>query len=165
MTSFVDVRHDVWIDAPRELVRDQFADLDHHMETGVHPTLAFRRLADDARGHVRYEQVVRLLGIRQRDVFERRHLRDGTMVDTSVEGFNRGGTLTFSFERELRDGRMGTLVMIDIRLPLPAVVGPMVRGLVAAQVRREVQRAAQQDKVDLESGRYAGPVRSRLRAA
>jgi hypothetical protein len=164
MRSFVDVRHDVWIAASRELVRAQFADLDHHIQTGVHPTLTLRRLQDGPRG-VRYEQVVRLLGIRQRDVFERRFLRDGTMVDLSVDGFNKEGSITVSFERETRDGRPGTLVMLDVRVPLPRLIGPLIRPLVAARVAAEVRRAAEQDKFDLEDGRYAGPVRSRLRAA
>lgn len=166
MRSFVDVRHDVWIDAPRDLVRDQFGDLDHHIRNGVHPGVRLRRLAPDAHGRQRFEQEVRLFGLlRQRDVFERRHLRDGTIVDTSLEGSNRGGTITASFERVAREGRLGTLVMLDLRVPLPRLVSALARPLVARAVRRELERALAEDKADLEAGRYAGPARARLRAA
>lgn len=155
MSTFLEMRHDVWIDAPRDLVRDHFADLDHHVETGVHPEIGLRRLDPDERGRTRFEQVVRLLGRRRRDVFERRHLPDGSIVDTSVEGAHRGGTVTVAFEREAREGRLGTLVMIDLRLPLPPVVGPVLRPMAAAQLRRLLQRAGEEDRRDLESGRYA----------
>jgi len=37
-----------------------------------------------------------LLGLRQRDVFERRIAPDGSIEDRSVEGFNRGGSLSFA---------------------------------------------------------------------
>lgn len=174
MTPFAEVRHEEWIAAAVPRVRAQFADLQHHIDAKVHPKLEFRILppgdgaqradlraagtsAETAAGApvvARYEQRVRLLGITQRDVFERRFTADGRMVDTSVEGFNRGGSLSFTFEPERRDGTEGTLVQITIRLPLPPVVGALLRPLLQAQVRKEVAAAAAEDKHDIEVRGY-----------
>lgn len=155
MPSFAEVSHDEWIAAPEARVRSQFADLEHHIATGVHPKLALRVLgALGPAGELHYEQRVKLLGITQRDVFERRFTADGAMVDTSIAGFNKGGSLAFRFTPERRGGREGTCVNITIRLPLPPLVGPLVRPLLQAQVRREVRAAAAEDKYDLEVRGY-----------
>ena len=94
MRAFTEVQHEIWIAAAAATVRSQFADLDHHIRTNVHPKLRLEILHKDAQT-ARYVQEVKLLGIRQRDVFERRFEPDGTMTDTSVEGFNQGGSLRF----------------------------------------------------------------------
>ena len=80
MPRYAAVRHEEWIAAPTDVVRAQFADLDHHIRAGVHPKLRFEVLGRDG-GTVRYLQEVTLLGIRQRDVLERRLQPDGTIVD------------------------------------------------------------------------------------
>ena len=162
MTRCAEVTHREWIAAPVEQVRAQFADLDHHIAAGVHPKLKFEVL-QRGRERVRFVQVVRLLGITQRDVFEREFATDGTMTDTSIEGFNKGGSLVFRFEPEWRDGRRGTAVTITIRLPLPPVVGRLLRRPLEAQVRREVRAAAAEDKFDIEVRGY--PAASRAAAA
>jgi len=168
MPRFAEVRHEEWIAAPESRVRAQFADLQHHIDAGVHPKLSFRILEQQAvaraagRGgpgeggavSARYEQRVRLLGITQRDVFERRFTPDGRMVDTSVEGFNRGGSLGFAFTPERRGAVEGTRVDITIRLPLPPVVGALLRPLLEAQVRKEVAAAAAEDRHDIEVRGY-----------
>ena len=156
MAGFVEVRHEEWIAAQRARVCAQFADLDHHIRHHVHPKLRFEPLPPAADGTPRFAQEVRLLGIRQRDVFERRIGADGEISDLAVEGFNRGGTLHFGFAQEVRDGRDGTRVEITVRLPLPPLIGPLLRPLLAWQIRREVRTAALQDKHDLEVRGYAG---------
>ena len=153
MTRFVEVHHDEWIAADLQLVKSQFADLEHHIEANVHPKLRFQVLQQSSR-RARYVQEVKLLGIRQRDVFERRFEPDGTMTDTSVEGFNKDGSLRFRFAEQHEDGRIGTRVTIDIKLPLPPVVGRLIKPLLDAQVRREVHAAAQEDKRDIEVRGY-----------
>jgi hypothetical protein len=154
MSEFVEVRHEEWIAAALARVCAQFADLQHHIERNVHPKLRFRPLPPAADGTPRFAQEVRLLGIRQRDVFERRIGADGRILDRAVEGFNRGGSLQFDFAQEVRDGRDGTRVEITVRLPLPPVPGRLLRPLLAWQLRREVRRAALQDKHDLETRGY-----------
>lgn len=153
MTRFAEVVHREWIAAPVETVRAQFADLDHHIRRNVHPKLHFEVLQRRPRG-ARFVQEVKLLGIRQRDVFERSIDADGRIVDRSVEGFNRGGSLSFGFAPASALGRPGTEVQITIRLPLPPVVGPLVRPLLESQIRKEVRAAALEDKRDIESAGY-----------
>jgi hypothetical protein len=153
MPGFVEVRHDEWIAAPIETVRAQFTDLDHHIAVNVHPKLRFEVLERGPR-HARFVQHVKLLGLRQRDVFDRRIGDDGNFVDTSVEGFNRGGTLSFGFVPRSHDGRSGTDVSITIRLPVPPLIGGLVKPLLARQVRQELLAAVAQDKHDLEVRGY-----------
>lgn len=162
MPRFVEVEHRVGIAAPADVVRAQFGDIDHHIRAGVHPKLAFRTLASGT-GRMRFEQRVRLLGITQRDVFEREWLADGSMRDTSVEGFNRGGSLHFVFSPATAEGRSGTEVTIRVRLPLPALLG-WLAPLLRAQVRREVAAAASEDKADIEQRGYV-PARPTTAAA
>lgn len=164
MPRFAEVTHLEWIAAPPETVRAQFADLQHHIATGVHPRLRFE-LLESGPTHARFVQEVRLLGVRQRDVFERHLAADGSMTDTSVEGFNRGGTLHFRFAPRTRAGAAGTEVSITIRLPLPPLVGPLVRPLLQAQVRKELAAAAAEDKHDIEVRGYPSAVRRLARAA
>jgi hypothetical protein len=157
MPRFAEVSHEEWIAAGESSVRSQFADLRHHIDVGVHPKLQFRILEQGpgiGSGPARYEQRVKLLGITQRDVFERRFTPDGRMLDTSVEGFNRGGSLSFRFTPERRGAVDGTCVHITIRLPLPPLVGPLLRPLLEAQVRKEVAAAAAEDKHDIEVRGY-----------
>lgn len=162
MTRFAEVIHREWIAAPIDTVRAQFADLDHHIERNVHPKLRFEVLQRRARG-ARFVQEVRLLGIRQRDVFERSIEPDGSIEDRAVEGFNRGGSLSFRFSPKTFEGRAGAEVEIVIRLPLPPVVGALVRPLLEAQIRKEVRAASLEDKRDIESFGY--PVARRAMAA
>ncbi|HJV68575.1 hypothetical protein [Ideonella sp.] len=153
MTRYAEVRHDEWIAADLGTVRSQFADLEHHIEANVHPKLGLRVLQQTAR-RARYIQEVTLLGIRQRDVFEREFGADGSMTDTSVEGFNKGGSLHFEFGPETRGDRAGTVVSVTIRLPLPPVVGALIRPLLEGQIRRELLAAVAEDKHDLEVRGY-----------
>lgn len=153
MSRFAEVTHAEWIGAPVATVRRQFADLQHHIAADVHPKLALRVL-DPRDGRTRFEQRVRLLGLTQRDVFERRFAPDGTMTDESVEGFNKGGSLVFRFTPEPRGGREGTVVEVTIRLPLPPLLGTLLRPLLEAQVRRELMAAVAEDRHDLEVRGY-----------
>jgi hypothetical protein len=153
MPRFAEVTHCQWIAAAPDAVRAQFADVEHHIRTNVHPKLRFELPERRARG-ARFVQEVRLLGVRQRDIFERSIEPDGTIEDVSVEGFNRGGRLSFRFTPEHMEGVPGTRVEITVRLPLPPVIGPLVRPLLEAQIRKEVRAAALEDKFDLEQRGY-----------
>jgi hypothetical protein len=75
------------------------------------------------------------------------------MIDTSVEGFNKGGSLSFRFTPAMREGRDGTDVQVTIRLPIPPLLG-FLRPLLEAQVRRELLAAVAEDKHDIEVRGY-----------
>ena len=160
MRQFAEVLHSIDINAPIEAVRSQFADLDHHIGSNVHPKLSFEILQRRANG-ARFVQVVRLLGIRQRDVFERTINADGSIHDLSVDGFNKDGSLDFRFEPVQTYASAGTSsatppgtrVSIAIRLPVPPLLG-WLKPLLVSQIRREVSAAALEDKFDLEIRGY-----------
>jgi hypothetical protein len=164
MPRYAEVRYPFWIAAPLETVRAQFADLKHHIADNVHPKLRFEILQQTAQG-ARYVQEVKLLGIKQRDVFERTFAADGTMTDTSVEGFNKGGSLSFAFTPQVEGGRAGTRIEVTVRLPLPPVIGPLIRPLLVRQVWNEVHTAAMQDKEDIEVRGYVPKPTEGLRLA
>jgi hypothetical protein len=154
MPRFVEVTHSQWIAAPVPIVRAQFADLDHHIRRNVHPKLRFE-VIEQRRHGARFLQEVRLLGIRQRDVFERSLEADGSIEDRAVAGFNRGGTVSFRFEPQTVGGHDGTHAVISVRLPLPPLIGALLRPLLEAQIRRELRAAALEDKADIEQRGYA----------
>lgn len=158
MPGFAEVSHSIWIAAPVATVRSQFGDLDHHIHRNVHPKLAFQKLGEFD-GGLRFAQEVRLLGITQRDTFERRWLPDGSIRDTSIEGFNKNGSLHFRFAEAAQGGQPGTEVGITIRLPLPPLLG-WLAPVLKAQVRKEVTAAALEDKADIEQRGYRAPLRA-----
>jgi hypothetical protein len=143
MSMFAEVEHHIWIAAPLPTVRSQFGDLDHHVRHNVHPKLRFEAL-EKGPGYLRFMQEVRLLGLKQRDIFERQWLPDG---------FNKGGTLDFNFTESARGGHAGTEVGITIRLPVPPLLG-WLTPVLQSQVRKEVKAAAFEDKYDLEQRGY-----------
>jgi hypothetical protein len=150
MSRTVEVHHTIWIHAPVETVQSQFSDLYHHIDANVHPKLRFEVLAHEPR-RARFRQEVKLLGFRQRDVFERTIADDGSITDVSVDGFNKGGSLHFGFVPKAAEGRDGTEVDITIRLPVPPLMG-WLSPLLEKQVRSEVTVAALEDKRDIEKG-------------
>jgi hypothetical protein len=146
---FAEVHQSAFIAAPPDMVQRQFADLEHHIRTNVHPNLTFKVLAQHDTS-ARYVQEVRLLGLTQRDVFDREILRHGSIRDVSIEGFNKGGELRVDFASEGK----GTRVDLLIRLPLPPVVGGLLRPLLERQIKRAVAAAIAEDKYDLEVRGY-----------
>lgn len=156
MPRTVEVTHRIWIDAAPATVRSQFADVQHHIDANVHPKLRFELLVREPR-RARFYQEVRLLGLRQRDLIERHIDDDGTIHDRSIDGFNKGATLDFSFRPETQQGRSGTRVDILIRLQAPPLLG-WLAPLLRRQVLAETVAAADQDKRDIEAGYRPSPL-------
>jgi hypothetical protein len=149
MARTVEVKHQVWIAASPATVQAQFADLYHHIDANVHPNLRFHVLVQEPSA-ARFEQQVKLLGMWQRDVFDRTIDEDGSIHDESIEGFNKGGTLDFKFAPAAQSGRAGTMVDITIRIPTPPLLG-WLAPVLKKQVTREVTTASLQDKNDIEN--------------
>ena len=152
MSRTVEIHDRIWIHAPVATVQSQFADLYHHIDTNVHPKLRFEVLAMEPR-RARFRQEVKLLGFKQRDLFERSISDDGSIHDVSVEGFNKGGSLDFTFNPKASEGKEGTEVDITIKLPVPALMG-WLAPLLKKQVQREVTAGLLEDKFDLEQRGY-----------
>ena len=150
MPRTVEVDYEIWIGAPVRDVQSQFADIQHHIDANVHPKLRFEVLAQEPR-RARFTQEVTLLGIRQRDLFERRIDDDGSIHDESIDGFNKGGRMDFRFLPQAQGGRPGTLVGIRITLQTPPLLG-FLAPLLKKQVLKEVAAASLEDKRDIEGG-------------
>jgi len=155
MARTVEVHHEIWIAAPPATVQAQFADVQHHIDANVHPKLRFELLVREPR-RARFYQQVKLLGMWQRDLFERHIDDDGSIHDRSIDGFNKGGTLDFRFTPETQDGRAGTRVDILIRLPTPPMLG-WLAPLIQRQALGETIAAAAEDKRDIEAGYRPSP--------
>jgi len=160
MGRTVEVNYQLWIDAPPATVRSQFTDIQHHIDVNVHPKLKFELLAQEPT-RARFTQEVRLLGMKQRDLFDRRIDADGSIHDVSIEGFNKGGTMDFRFIPAVEGGRSGTRLEATIRLQTPPLLG-WLAPVLKAQVIREVNAASMEDKRDIEHGYQPS---SRLAAA
>jgi hypothetical protein len=150
MARTVEVNYQLWIDASPATVRSQFADIQHHIDVNVHPKLKFELLAQEP-NRARFTQEVRLLGMKQRDLFDRRIDPDGSIHDVSIEGFNKGGTIGFRFVPAVEGGRNGTRLEATIRLKTPPLLG-WLAPVLKAQVQREVNAASTEDKRDIEHG-------------
>ncbi|HVZ42978.1 MAG TPA: hypothetical protein VHA82_04130 [Ramlibacter sp.] len=152
MRKTVEVDYSLWIAAPLKTVQSQFADLQHHIDANVHPKLRYELLAQEPR-RARYRQEVKLLGMRQADLMDRRIDDDGSIHDESIDGFNKGAKIDFRFEPKLQSGQAGTEVHVKLRLQTPPFMG-LLAPLLKKQVWKETDAAARQDKADIEGGHY-----------
>jgi hypothetical protein len=50
--------------------------------------------------------------------------------------------------------KTGTRVDVAVRIPLPPIIGPLLRPVFAAQIRKQTKTATEQDRVDLEQQRF-----------
>lgn len=153
MHCSLEVSHEEWIAAPLAVVRAQFADLHHHIAAGVHPKLRFEIISLGER-RARFVQEERLLGIRQRDVFERVIAADRLgMVDTAITGPHRGRSLSFRFTPGTRAGRDATLVAVKVSMPVPRWLG-VLHPLWRVQIRRKLIATMEEDRHDIEVRGY-----------
>ena len=58
------------------------------------------------------------------------------------------------FEPGPAGARPSTRVEIVVKLPLPPLIGPLVKPLLEAAIRREVRAAAAEDQTDIEQRGY-----------
>ncbi len=181
------------IDAPVEIVRQQFADVAHHAVTGLHRGVRFDVIDDDGRT-CRYHQISRVGPLRLRQELRLERTVAGPLVNTITAGQFAGGTITFeitTFEittcenatfditgddmtgnaeiptdelptDEIPTDELGTdehstnpsaCVTATLEAPVRApqrFAAPILR----RTVRRALLRALEEDRVDLESGRY-----------
>jgi hypothetical protein len=150
LVAVLDVVRSVEIDADAAMVRRQFGDVAHHASALVHRGVSFEVLADDAT-RCRYRQVSRVGPLRLRQEFELQRTEDGPMVNRIVSGQFTGGAITFDVAR-VDDRRASVTARLTASLSGPmAVLAPVLR----RQVGKQLAAALDEDKHDLESGRYA----------
>ena len=151
MSRFIDIQHDEWVAAGPDVVRAHYTDLDHRQVARVHPCERLRQLPPGPTGP-RYECLVRRGWRLTRDVYQREHRADGSIVDTCVAGSHWGRAITARFWRRNDGARPGTLVELTVTQPLRPVVGALVARWIRRRVEQALRDAAREDKLDVERG-------------
>lgn len=146
--SMWEISERIRIDRPVEVVRAQFADVAHHEANPPHHGVTFRVLHDSPEA-CEYEQVTRIGPVRsrQRLVLDRTHADH--QVNRIVAGPFRGGTITFDVGP---DGDGAEVVATVCHEPGPGV--RLLAPLLSRVLRRSLAGALEEDRVDLEYGRY-----------
>ena len=132
-----------------DVVRRHFSDVEHHMRNGVHPAVDFTPLPD-LEGECRFRKTIHILGIPIVDDVVLKRQPDGSITEDSVAGPSTGMRLVSSFRA---DGPQRTATTLTVRMPvrgLKRLAAPWLRQLIA----RRLTRALDEDRRDLESGRY-----------
>ena len=134
---------------PIDVVRRHFSDVDHHARNPVHPGVAFTPLADS--GHERrFRKTIRILGIPVVDEVVLRRRADGSITEDSVAGPSTGMRLVSRFRA---DGPEITATTLTVEMPvrgLKRLAAPLLKRFVL----RRLTKALDEDRRDLESGRY-----------
>lgn len=134
----------VTIQRPLDVVARQFADVAHHEATGVHPDVRFT-VVDESTTHCDYDQVTRQGPVR---MWQRLRLdRSDPMhqVHTVTDGRFAGGTLAFDLAEPAAGTTTVTATLSSPRRAL-RLLGPLLG--------RELGKALEEDRADLESGTY-----------
>jgi len=149
--THLDISSTTLIDAPEDLVRQQFADVIHHASAHPHRGVRFE-VVDDNGETCRYHQITRVGPLRLRQELELRRVADQPMVNHITKGQLAGGTITFEITPT---DACSAQVTATVRAPLK---GPMRIGapLLRRTVQRSLVRALLEDKHDIESGTYSG---------
>ena len=135
---------------PIEVVRRHFTDVEHHTRNPVHPDVVFTPLADSGQDR-RFRKTIRVLGIPIVDEVVLRRQADGSITEDSVAGPNTGMRLVSRFRADGPD-RTDTILTVEMPLPgLKRLVAPLLRRFVL----RQLTKALDEDRRDLESGRYS----------
>ena len=139
----------VHIARPIDVVRRHFSDVDHHTRNPVHPDVVFTPLADSGQER-RFRKTIRILGIPVVDEVVLRRQADGSITEDSVAGPNTGMRLVSRFRE---DGPDLTATTLSVEMPvrgLKRLATPLLKRF----VRRQLTKALDEDRRDLESGRY-----------
>ena len=143
------VENECVIRRPLEEVRGQFADYVYHSQYDVHPGISFT-VTEKSGNRTRYGVAVRLLGMMQRDDVVTTAVDDATVESETIAGTNKGARIHHEFSPR-PDG--STLVKSRLSFPARGVKALLAPAFKAA-AQKIVDRAIEEDRRDLESGRY-----------
>jgi hypothetical protein len=131
-----------------DTVRCHFLDIQHHLAHQVHKGVRYTILTEEA-GRLRLRQEFSVLGMKKRDELVLYATRDGRVVQEFLSGDFAGGTLQLRFDRDGDDTR----VDVALTAPLRGMMR-LLQPIVKRQVLGTVKRALEEDRADLEEGRY-----------
>lgn len=152
MSDTLHVEASLRIEAPPEVVRAQFRDIDHHIRDNVHPGIKYA-WAPGAAGERRIRTAFRILGAPQFDVAVLEDAPDGSLVIRYLEGTNAGMVVVHRFDPV--DGGKATNVVL--LADAPATLGRKILGpLFVLGAKQVMKKALHEDKLDIEKGFLAG---------
>jgi hypothetical protein len=143
------VENECVIRRPLEEVRAQFADYIYHSQYDVHPGITFT-VTGRSGNRTRYSVAVRLLGMMQRDDVVTTAVGEATVESETIAGTNKGARIHHEFS-DRPDG--ATLVRSRLSFPARGIKALLAPAFKAA-AQKIVDRAIEEDRRDLESGRY-----------
>jgi hypothetical protein len=152
----LEVSAQVTIHRPLAEVREQFGDVGYHERNGHHRGVSFHVVSETAQS-CSYSQVSRVGPLRLHQDFELDTSVPAHQVNMLVSGPFSPGSVTFDIVADGDDGAKVTATLCSTRPGFTQMAAPLLRRSLA----RALSRALEEDRDDLESGRYA----SRLGAA
>lgn len=144
------VSRSILIDRPAHEVAQQFGDVDHHERTDLHTGTRFHVLEQDD-DFCEYEQHSRVGLIKIRQQFHLDRSDRFHQVNTVTGGNLNGGTLVFDIVESGPGSAEVTATLTPPNTFLIRVAGPILR----RAIDRSLAAALEEDRADLESGRYA----------
>src|SRR6185295_7161887 len=132
-----------------DVVRRHFSDVEHHVKNRVHPNVECTPLGD-SEGECRFRKTIRILGIPIVDEVVLKRQPDGSITEDSVAGPSTGMRLVSTFRA---DGPDLTATTLTVEMPVPGLkrlAAPVLKRF----VHRRLTKALDEDRRDLESGRY-----------
>lgn len=139
----------VIIRRPLEEVQAQFADVAYHEHNGHHRGVRFHVLSESSQS-CSYSQESRVGPLRLRQQFELDKSVPAHQVNVLTSGAFSPGSITFDVVADGPDGAEVTATLCSTRAGLTQLAAPLLRRTLA----RALTRSLQEDRDDLESGRY-----------
>jgi hypothetical protein len=147
----IEVSRSIAISRPLLEVQAQFGDVGYHQRRGHHRGVVFRVLGETSE-LCDYEQETRVGPIRLRQHFLLRRNDPTHQVNELLDGAFAPGSITFDVVADGDDRARVTATLRSERRGIARVGAPLLRRVLA----RALAQSLDEDRVDLESGSYAG---------
>lgn len=148
--AMLEVHVDVTIRRPLEEVLAQFGDVGDHERNGHHRGVSFHVLSETSQS-CSYSQVSRVGPVRLRQHFELDKSVPAHQVNALISGPFSPGSIKFDIVADGDNGANVTATLCSTRPGLTQLAAPLLRRSLA----RALTRSLEEDRDDLESGRYA----------
>jgi hypothetical protein len=146
----LEVRRQITIRRPLDEVQTQFGDVGYHERSGHHRGVSFR-VSSQTPHSCSYTQESRVGPVKLRQRFELDKRDPGHQVNALISGPFSPGSITFDIVADSEAGATVTATLSSSRRGLTRFAAPLVR----RSLERALARGLEEDRDDLESGRYA----------
>lgn len=146
----IEAQSRITIQRPLDEVQAQFGDVGYHERSGHHRGVSFRVSSESSRS-CSYTQKSRVGPVQVRQQFELDKSDPGHQVNTLLSGAFSPGSITFDIVANGDEGATVTATLCSTRRGLTRLAAPLLR----RPLVRALTRGLEEDRDDLESGRYA----------